>query len=38
MLQEAQLPKRKPKQRKKPAAKKKVGGVPAETPESGRST
>jgi uncharacterized membrane protein len=38
MLQEAQLPKRKPKQRRKSAARKKVGGVPAQTPESGRST
>lgn len=43
MLQEAQLPKRKPKQRKKPAAKKKLVAAPAEAraeggePPGGRS-
>ncbi|WP_082613421.1 DUF1003 domain-containing protein [Bosea sp. Root483D1] len=33
MLQEAQLPRRKPKRRKKPVAKRKVVVVPAEAPE-----
>ena len=33
MLQEAQLPRRKPKRRKKPAAKKKVVASPAEAPQ-----
>ncbi|AZO78315.1 hypothetical protein B5U98_19690 [Bosea sp. Tri-39] len=35
MLQEAQLPRRKPKRRKKPVAKKKVAAIPVEAPEPG---
>ncbi|MFC5394246.1 hypothetical protein ACFPPC_16520, partial [Bosea vestrisii] len=33
LLQEAQVPRRKPKRRKKPVAKKKIVAVPAEAPE-----